>query len=187
MITSLLLTLSMLGQVEHVSRYGPNRPFWTVPDHIKNAAFVQIQEDWVFQQHKNLIYRWDSVLHNEEADLLSILDSNVFAHRRFAQRYLDAMGFDAIRLCAWGMNAKSGELRTVCINRFNALFKCTYCNGSGKVMRQLQNYNPYSVVCDGCKQSGSFLWYMRYNQETDVDELIVRDIFGKTKPVGWDE
>jgi hypothetical protein len=174
MITSLLLTLSMLGQ------YNSTKLFWTVPPHIKDAVFIQIQENWVFQQRKSAIYQWSSVLCQEDADLLDTLDAEKMSVRRHGRLCLKKMGFGAIKLCSWGLNAKSKELQQVCSNHFISLLKCTYCKGSGRVTRVIENYTPYEVACQGCKSSGSFFWYHKYNFDTGGEDWTLRDIFAPT-------
>lgn len=186
MITSLLLTLSMLGQYGHI------KPFWTVPPEVKDMAFNQIQIDWVYQQRKNAVYKWESVLSQEDADLLDALDAEKFSIRRFARRHLKKMGFDAVTACSWGMNSKSAELREVCSNHLFSLYRCTYCNGTGMIERQNGQSFRYNVFCQGCTQNsscqygGNFYCYEKYDPEKP-NTLEYRDLFAPTVPREKDE
>mgnify|MGYP001558961581 CR=1 FL=1 len=174
-LPSLLLTLSMIGQ------YNVVKPFWPVPAEVKNMAFEQVQEEWIFQTKRGPLYRWDDVMSRDEADLLAILDAEKVAFRRFGHRYIKEMGFKASKLCAWGVNAKSAELKEACNNHLVYLYRCTYCNGTGKVRKKIAGYNEYDIICNGCKESGSFFWYMRYNLVEGEYEWAQRDIFGPTE------
>lgn len=183
MITSLssiilAASLSMTGQYRVV------KTFWTVPPEVKDMAFTQIQVDWVYQQRKNAIYSWESVLPQEEADLLDALVAEKFSVRRFARRHLNKMGFKAASLCAWGMNAKSDELRQVCSTHLYSLYTCTYCNGSGMI--DLDDGNTrYVSFCRGCRENtsckngGSFYWYEKYHP-VDPNRWMLRNLFGRT-------
>lgn len=175
---SLLLTLA----ISTTGQYNVVKPFWTVPPEVKDMVFTQIQEDWVYRQRKNQIYYWQTVLPQHEADLLDTLNAEKASVRRFGLHFLREMGMDAVRLCTWGCNSKSGELREVCNKHLIRLYTCIYCEGNGKVWRKFENYNPYEVKCRGCNGSGSFYWYNRWDLASDNEVWTRRDVFGPTEP-----
>jgi hypothetical protein len=178
MISSLLLTLSLLGQ----NSVDVNKMFWTVPPHIKDMVMTNIQEDWVFQQRKGFIYNWGNVLNEEDAEIIAMLDSKEYICRKHAYRHLKEMGVDSIKICSWGMNAKSAELREISALHMKILFKCTYCKGTGRVTKVFESYRPYDIPCRGCKESGNFLWFMDYDRKEQEYKWALRDIFGPTTP-----
>jgi hypothetical protein len=172
MIASLLLTLSLIGQY---GTYG--KPFLPIPQEVKNLAFTHSQEEWVYQTRKNAIYDWYRVLPQEDADLMVMLDAEKVAFRRHARLHLKELGPKAIRILVWGSHAKSGEIRMVCESYLPPLYKCTYCNGTGKVEEKTYTGNAtYMANCQGCKSSGSFFWYMRYNYQEGDEDVCERNL-----------
>lgn len=181
MIASLLLAVSLSTP----GQYSLIKPFWHVPAQVKDMAFNQIQIDWIYQQRKNSIYRWESVLPQEDADLLDALNAEKSSVRRFARRHLKKMGFDAVVLCSWGIKAKSAELQEVCSNHLYSLYKCSYCDGTGFIERDDGQFRDRRF-CRGCTQTsscqgGSFYWYEKYHL-TEQNQWTLRDIFGPTEP-----
>ena len=158
----------------------------TVPSNVKDLTFIMIQEDWVYQNTKKIVWRWEHALSEDETDLLERLDCDKIRCRRHAKKELVALNFEAAKLLAWGIHAKSEEVKSVCNLALVKLYKCQTCRGTGIEKRE-QNFDnqedvenmevtPWTPRCRVCFGSGSYLWYE--DSDKDGNEIIVqRNLF----------
>lgn len=170
MFLLLTFSLSLTGQ------YSGSPPFKPLPTEIKDLAFAHTQEEWVYQCNPHKIVDWHSVVKQDDADLMEIIDADKMSYRRFGRKRLREMGRAGLAISVWGSHAKSKELSLVCAGNLYNLYRCTFCDGIGS-LTAIRNGFKYITPCDeGCKRSGNFLWYEKYNYDTGNMDFVERDL-----------